>query len=304
MYVQSLIDIELFVNVIEAESLTKGAERSYMSLPAASIRMKALEERLGTKLLYRTSQGVSPTPAGQTFLHHGVILLNQMKRLEGDLHEYGSGVKGQIRVLANTTCINEFLPSLLSGYLASHPDITIDLEEHLSPKIVHALSEGIADVGIVAGNVPTTGLETRPFRQYRMVVITSLGHPLSDRESISLEEALEFEYVGLLQGDRNHACIREVAYAINKPLKTRIQVSNFEVLCTMVAANVGIGVISSSAAQRYARNVPISVIPITDSWAVRDSRVCVRSLEDLPLFIKDLFDILVNAEVEEPLAVA
>jgi DNA-binding transcriptional LysR family regulator len=297
MYVPSLIDIELFVNIIEAESLTKGAEKSCMSLPAASIRMKALEERLGAKLLCRTSQGITPTPAGQTFLHHGVLVLNQMKCLEGDLHEYASGVRGQIRVFANTTCINEFLPSLLSEYLASHPDITINLEEHLSPKIVHALSDGIADVGIVAGDVPTTGLEARPFRQYRMVVITSLSHPLSDRESISLEEALDFEYVGLL-----HGCIRDAAYAVNKPLKTRIQVSNFEILCSMVAANVGIGILSSSAAQRFSRNVPLSIIPITDSWAKRDSRVCVRSLEELPLFVKDLFDLLVNAEA--PVAVS
>ena len=57
-----LPDIKLFVNIAEANSLTRGAERSHMSLPAASIRIKNLEEGLGVKLLYRTSQGVTLTP--------------------------------------------------------------------------------------------------------------------------------------------------------------------------------------------------------------------------------------------------
>ena len=68
-----LPDIKLFVNIAEANSLTRGAERSHMSLPAASIRIKNLEEGLGVKLLYRTSQGIatgravppSPAPRGR-----------------------------------------------------------------------------------------------------------------------------------------------------------------------------------------------------------------------------------------------
>lgn len=302
MFVPSLIDIELFVNIVEAKSLTGGAERSYLSLPAASIRIKTLEERLGAKLLSRTNQGITLTPAGQTFFKNGVAVLGQMSRLEGDLREYASGVKGLIRVFANTTCINEFLPPFITSYLASCPDVTINLEEHMSPEIVHALSDGIADIGIVAGEVSRTGLESRPFRQYSMVVITSFDHPLVGRESISLEEAFEYDYVGLVQGSKSHSCISQVAYTINKPLRIRIQVSNFEVLATMVAANLGLGILSESAARRYAKSMPISVIPITDSWAERESYVCVRNLKELPLFGRELFNLLANAEVSAAVA--
>jgi DNA-binding transcriptional LysR family regulator len=295
MYIPTLTDIELFVNVVEAASLTRGAEKSFMSLPAASIRMKTLEERLGAKLLSRTSQGITVTPAGQTFLEHAVVVLNQMKCMEGDLSKFASGVKGHVRFFANTTCVNEFLPPLLTEFLGTHPDISVNLEEHLSPKIAHALSDGIADIGVVVGSELTTGLEARPFRQYRMVVVTSLNHPLGGRESITLEEALAFEYIGLLQGSSNHTCIRQAAYSINKPLKCRIQVCNFEVLCSMVLADVGIGILSDATAQRYAKRMPISVIPITDSWALHESFICVRGLEELPPFTRDLFDILVDA---------
>ena len=70
-----LPDIRLFVNIAEANSLTRGAERSHMSLPAASIRIKNLEEGLGVKLLYRTSQGVTLTPPGQAFMHHARLVV-------------------------------------------------------------------------------------------------------------------------------------------------------------------------------------------------------------------------------------
>jgi DNA-binding transcriptional LysR family regulator len=297
MYIPSLVDIELFVNIAEAKSLTRGAERSFLSLPAASIRIKTLEERLGTKLLSRTSQGITLTPAGQTFWTHGITVLSQMKQLEGELREYANGVKGFIRVFANTTCINEFLPPIITPYLASCSDVTINLEEHTSPEIVHALTDGIADIGIVAGDIPRSGIEVRPFRQYSMVLITSLDHPLVGRESITLEEAFEHDYVGLLQGSKSHYCISQVAYMINKPIKIRIQVCNFEVLATMVAANVGVGILSEPAARRYARTMPISIVPITDRWAVRDSYVCVRSLKELPLFGKELFNLLASPEI-------
>lgn len=302
MCIPSLVDIELFVNIAEAKSLTGGAERSSLSLPAASIRMKTLEERLGTKLLCRTSQGITLTPAGQTFWNHGVGVLSQMKRLEGELREYASGVKGLSRVFANTTCINEFLPPIITPYLASNPDVTINLEEHTSPEIIHALSDGVADIGIVAGDIPLTGIEARPFRRYCMVAITSLGHPLAGRESVTLKEVFDYEYVGLLQGSKSHYCINQVAYAMNKRLKVRIQVCNFEVLATMVASNVGVGVLSESAARRYAKTMPISVVPISDRWAVRDSYVCARNLKELPAFGKELFELLAGAEVSAAVA--
>ena len=63
-----LVDLRLMVHIADANSMTRGAELSFISLPAASTRIKNLEESIGTKLLYRTSQGVTLTPPGQAFV--------------------------------------------------------------------------------------------------------------------------------------------------------------------------------------------------------------------------------------------
>jgi DNA-binding transcriptional LysR family regulator len=293
-----LIDLRLFVNIAKANSLTKGAEFSYMSLPAASVRIKTMEERLGTKLLYRTSHGVTLTPAGQAFLHHGINVLHQLEHLEGDLREYAAGVRGHVRIFANTTSITEFLPKVLSKYLVQHPDINIDLREHLSPEIVRAVSEETADIGIIAGNVPTAGLEVTPLRSDRMVLITSANHVLATRDEIGFSEALDYEYVGLEQGSASHAFMSQAAHALNRTVRARIHVGNFEALCSMVEANVGIGMLPQSAAMRYAKTMNFHVIPLTDSWAVRDIRLCVRSLGKLPIFARELVQLLIDDRTE------
>ncbi len=288
-----LPDIKLFVNIAEANSLTRGAERSHMSLPAASIRIKNLEEGLGVKLLYRTSQGVTLTPPGQAFMHHARLVMQQLTDLRGDLAEYVNGSRGHVRIFANTTAITEFLPALLPKFLASHPDVNVDLKERLSNDIVRAVTEGKVDVGIVAGNVRTEGLEILPFQEDRLVLVTSKSHPLASRERIEFSEALSYDFVGMLEASAIHAFLAQAANDLNRQIKIRIQVGNFEAACRMIEANVGIGVVPHSAASRHAGSMGIHMVELSDEWAIRKLQICLRSMQSLPLFARELVELLV-----------
>ena len=288
-----LVDLRLFVNIAEMNSLTRGAERSHMSLPAASMRVKNLEDSLGTKLLYRASHGVTLTPPGQALLHHALQMQRQMEHLCSDLQEYAGGVKGHIRLFANTTAITEFLPSVLSQFLATHAKVNVDLRERLSPSIVRAVSDGTADIGIVAGNVRTEGLEVLPYRQDHLILVCARTHPLSQRVSIDFEETLALDYVCLPEASAIHSFLLEAANRAHKRLQLRIQVGNFEAMCRMIAANVGIGILPESSARRHARTSDIHLVKLTDKWALRDLKICVRSLELLPSFARRLVELIV-----------
>ena len=113
-------------------------------------------------MLYRASNGVTLTPPGQVLLQHALDMQRQMEHLCSDLQEYAQGVKGHVRLFANTTAITEFLPGVLSRFLASHRNVNVDLRERLSPSIVRAVTDGAADIGIVAGNVRTEGSSSCP----------------------------------------------------------------------------------------------------------------------------------------------
>ena len=178
------------VRVAEANSLTKGAEASFISLPAASTRIKNLEESIGAKLLNRHSQGVTLTPPGQAFVHRARLVLGQIEHLRGDLQEYASGIKGHLRVYANTTSLSEFLPEVLRRYLATHPDVNIDLQEKLSNEIVRAVIDGKTDIGIVAGSVNTESLQTIAYRSDSLVLVVPQGHAVAELPSLPLRDAL------------------------------------------------------------------------------------------------------------------
>lgn len=288
-----LVDLKLFVYIAEENSLTRAAVRAHMSLPAASMRIKNLEQSIGIKLLNRETQGITLRPPGQAFLHHARQVLNQLENLRGDLQEYTRGVKGHVRVLANTTAMTEFLPAVLRSFLVTHPDVNIDLRERLSGDIVRAVSEGTTDIGIVADSVRTEGLHVLPYRSDRLVLATAATHPLANEKSVSFADTLEHDYIVLHEGSAIHSFLTHAAGELRLPLKMRIQVSSFETVCRMIEANVGIGILPESAAQRHAKTLAIRIVQLNDVWAARNLVICVQDLEALPVFARELVDCLV-----------
>jgi DNA-binding transcriptional LysR family regulator len=288
-----LVDVRLFVNIAEANSLTQGAESSHLSVPSASTRIKNIEDRIGTKLLYRSTHGVSLTPAGQCFLRHARSVLQELEQLWSGLQEFSQGVRGHLRIFASTTSTTEFLPSVLRKYLAEHPLVNVEVREYLSQDIVRAVMDGTTDIGIVADLVRTDGLQVLPYRRYRLLLATPVDHPLANCKAVSFEKTLDFDYVGFAQAGSMHAFLRDAANRLNKRLRTRIEVGNFEALCRMVESNVGIGVVPETAAHRHAKTMKIRLIELSDDWAVRNMQICVRDLAALPAFGRDLIDLLI-----------
>ncbi|SCU88758.1 Transcriptional regulator, LysR-family [Cupriavidus necator] len=289
-----LVDLKLFTHIAEAQSLTGGAQRSHLSLAAASTRIKNLEEHVGVKLLSRSSQGVKVTGAGETLLAHARRVLRQLEQLSGDLQEYAAGVKGHVRVFANTTAMSEFLPAVLRSYLVSHPDVTIDMHERLSPDIVRAVQEGMVDIGIIAGNVRTEGLEVMPYRRDRLVLATALSHPLAERGSVDFIDTLDYDFIGLPEASAIHNFLLRAATDLQRTLRWRVQVSNFETACRMIEANVGVGVLPETTASRHAKTMALRIVQLNDEWAERKLQVCVADLGALPLFARKLVDLLVE----------
>jgi DNA-binding transcriptional LysR family regulator len=289
-----LIDLRLMVRVAEANSLTRGAEASHISLPAASTRIRNLEDSIGAKLLYRTSQGVTLTPPGQALVQHARLVLGQIENLRGDLQQYAQGIKGHLRVFANTTALGEFLPPVLKTYLLTHRDVNIDLHERMSLDTVRAVSEGKTDIGIVAGSVRTENLEVMPYREDHLVLVLPHGHQLATGEPVAFAQSLDYDHVCLGETSAIQSFLRQECDQQHRRMQIRIQVGSFETGCRMIEAGVGVGIVPRSAARRHAQTMQITLVPLLDPWAVRAQLICVRSLAALPSFARDLVDLLVQ----------
>ena len=286
-----LFDLKLFAFVAEARSLTRGADKACISLAAASTRIKQMEESVGAKLLHRTAQGVNLTAVGQALLYHAKLVLQQMEHLRCDMQDFGKGVKGHVRVFANTTSITEYLPEKLAGFLTEHPNIRVDLREYLSEEIVRAVTGGEADIGLIAGDVYSQDFDTRPFGRNRLILVTPKGHPLvSNKKPVAFAQTLDEQHIGLHHSSAIYRFLVRKAESTGSGYNPRIQVSSFEAICRMIEAGVGIGIVPASSAERHAKVMKLALLELSDAWADRELKVVTRNRELLPHAARALFD--------------
>ncbi len=283
-------DLSLFRHVVEAGSITQGAARAHLALAAASTRIRNMEDAIGAPLLIRNRQGVTPTQAGRTLLQHARTILSQAERLREDLGAYSGGFFSQVRILSNTNALTEFLPDVLSSFLTAHPHVSIDLEERLSDEIVGLIGEGVGDIGIVAGTVDTSRLETFPFRSDRFVLVTARDHPLARRDKIAFAEVLDYDFVGLDRASALQRFLADKASRIGRPLKLRVQLRSFDAVCRLVERNAGIGIVPETTVRWAERSMAIKAVDLTDTWALRDLTICVRDVTQLSSFARQLVE--------------
>ena len=283
-------DLSLFRHVVEAGSITQGAARANLALAAASTRIRNMEDAIGAPLLIRNRQGVTLTQAGRTLLQHARTILAQAERLREDLGAYSGGFFSQVRILSNTNALTEFLPDVLSPFLAEFPHVSVDLEERLSDEIVGLIGEGVGDIGIVAGTVDTSRLVTYPFRSDRFVLVVSRDHPLARREKAAFADVLDYDFVGLDRASALQRFLADKASRIGRPLKLRVQLRSFDGVCRLVERNAGIGIVPETTVRWAARSMAIKAVDLTDTWAVRDLTICVRDVAALSPFARQLVE--------------
>ncbi|WP_458377953.1 LysR substrate-binding domain-containing protein [Pseudomonas fluorescens] len=287
-----LTDLRLYLNILDTGNITAGAARSHLSLAAASARIRAMEASLGIDFLERGRRGVTPTPAGKALAQHARLLLQHADRLQQDLAEYAKGVKGQVRLLCNTTAITEYLPEVLADFLCRHPNLDIDLQELPSARITHALRQGAADLGIVSDAVDTHALETLPFRDDPLVLIMPPDHPLANGATPNFSDTLHHDYVGLNANSALAVYLEEQALHAGMRLQIRIRAEGFDGVMRMVARGAGLAIVPLAAIQRRAVDQSFKRFALQEDWAQRKLLLCARSFTGLPGYARALLDAL------------
>ncbi len=287
-----LTDLRLYVATANEGNLTRAAAQRHLSLAAASARVKALEVQAGLPLLYREARGVRLTPAGEAFLHHARGVLRQADQLRREMQDYSGGLRGHVRLFANTTAVTDFLPEILPAFLNANPQVNVDLQEKPNAEIARGVLDGSADLGIVAGQIDTLGLRAIHFSTDHLVLVVPRGHRLARRKRIDFAQTLDEDAVGMQEGSTIQTFLAQVTEKLGKPLKLRIQLSSFDAMCRMIGAGVGVGVVPESAARRNLVPMNLVQIELNDAWAVRERYVLVRDGESLPAYAQSLIDTL------------
>ncbi|MBH1966074.1 MAG: LysR family transcriptional regulator [Comamonadaceae bacterium] len=287
-----LTSLQLFVAVCELGSIGRTAEREFIAASAISKRLADLEEALGTSLLYRHTRGVDLTPAGENLLHHARSVLFSLEKMQGELSEYADGVRGHVRMHASISAIVQFLPEDLGAFSNRHPQVKIDLEEHLSSEVVRAVQEGAADLGICNASALSHGgpLQSRPYREDHLSLIVPSGHPLAERESIDFMETLEFDHVGLHANSSLYLAMHHAAGDAGRSIKLRIRITSLDAMCRMIDNGLGVGVMPERAFGLMHGVGDLRGVPLTNEWAARQISLVARDFDSLPVTARALVE--------------
>ena len=289
-----LTDLQLFIHIAESSSITAGARMAHLALPSASARVRGMEEALNVPLLQRGRRGAEPTQAGRTLLQHARTITRQVEDMHADLAQFATGLKGQVRLLCNTSAMTEFLPDALAAFLAAHPQLSINLEERLSRDIVQAVADGAADIGIVSDAVDHAALQTFPFRDDPLVLVMARSHPLArqlkNRRQMVFADALEHDFIGLAGDSAFQQNANEQAARLGRRIHCKIRLRSFEAICRMAASGAGVAVLPETAARRSPD--PLRVVKLSDEWADRKLLICVRDEAALPGYARELMAVL------------
>jgi DNA-binding transcriptional LysR family regulator len=279
-----LVDLRLVLNVADAGNITHGAARSGLALASASERIRDMERELGAPLFERRRRGVTLTPAGLALVRHARQVTQQLEVMRGELADFAKGLRGRVRVLSNTAATLEFLPPLLGSFLAGHPQVDVEIEERPSPEIVRGVARGRAEIGIVADAVDAAAeLETFPFAEDQLVLVTPRAHPLAQRRRLAFRDALAHDFLGLPDGNALQEHLANQAARLGATLRLRVRLPGFDAVCRLVESGIGVAVVSRTAALRCRRTMAIAVVPLGDSWARRRLRLCVKDERALPV---------------------
>ncbi|MDF2464052.1 MAG: LysR family transcriptional regulator [Ramlibacter sp.] len=296
-----LTSLQLFVAVCELGSIGRAAEREFIAASAVSKRLSDLEATLETALLYRHTRGVDLTPAGESLLHHARSVLFSLEKMQAELSDYADGVRGHVRVHANISAIVQFLPEDLGDFCREHPQVKIDLEEHLSSEIVRAVQEGAADLGICNTRILASGheLQVQPYRHDELVLIVPRGHALARRKSVQFVQTLDYDHVGLHANSSIYLAMREAAAAEDRTIKLRIHVTGLDAMCRMIHNGLGVGVMPRRAFELMHGVGNLECVQLTDAWARRSIDLVARDFSTLPVTGRLLVQHLA-ARVDEP----
>ena len=271
-----LTSLRLFEAAVRLGSLSAASAEANIAISAVSRRIADLEHQFGTRLLYRDIRGVEPTPAGQVLAGHARNLLRLAERVGEDMSQFSDGARGLVRVAANPSAVNQFLPDLFSRFRAQAPEIRFDVSEGVSTDIVREVQEGHVDIGIFAASVAHEGVQAFPFRTDSLCVVVPAGHRLAGCGSLALRALFDEPHIGLEDGSSLFAQVCQRAEEAGHPLSVAFRVRSFEAVRRMAAAGLGVGILPQAVASPYAEVDGIAVIPLSEDWSCRPLLVGVR----------------------------
>ena len=256
----------VFHAVAEEGSVSRGAGRLCVSQPAVSKQISELERSLGVRLFDRLPKGVRLTEAGQMLNSHARRLFAIEAEAERSVAEWKGLERGRLRIGSSLTIGVYLMPKLLIAFHQQYPGVTVDLEIANTETIQSRLQEFAFDISFTEGFAETPGLEAIVFAKDELIAIAAPTHPLAkSTEPVTAEQLCGETFVRRETGSGTWAVVeRALAERSLRIASIAMSVGTTETLKPIVAAGIGVAIVSRLAVETELAAGTLVQIPLTD----------------------------------------
>src|SRR6201986_682365 len=174
--------LRVFREVANQASFRRAAEVLYVTQPAVTQQIKALEEELGSRLFDRSGGKVRLTAAGEVLLRHAGEAEATLSRAIEEIGSLEGEVRGALRVAASTTIAQYVLPRLQAEFARQHQGVRLELESANTQHVVEAVANGDAPIGLIEGPAHNQELVVERWFEDELVLVYPGGHELGEEE--------------------------------------------------------------------------------------------------------------------------
>jgi DNA-binding transcriptional LysR family regulator len=256
----------VFRAVAEQLSFRKAAEELYLTQPAVTFQIKALEEDLGVQLFDRAGAHVALTPAGTALLKRANQARALLAEAEQEIAALTGDLAGELTLGVSTTISQYVLPRILRAFAKEYPRCRFSVISGNTEHIVKALEEQRVALGLIEGPARSRAVSCAAFMEDELVLIAPAAHEWADAESIS---CAELAAAPLLMREHGSGTRHVVEMALErcglkgKALHVAMELDSTEAIKSAVEAGLGVGFVSRWALAKDVRlGRQIRVIPV------------------------------------------
>lgn len=271
--------LENFMAIYAAQNMHVAAERKGISQPALTKSLKLLEADLGTELFVRTSRGVEATPAGH-LLHRYACEIDQQARFAGmDLPELANQLKGRLQIGVGPVLAATIFPSVIVEFHKLFPAMNVAIETGISNRLAEGLLRNEHDIIVAARPEESLGddIHTHAVFSSDMVAICRKGHPLLDRQPVSIRDLAAYERIGFI-GDREFEKKSGRIFGPHaETMQPHIETTSMAIMFGILAATDYFAIVSDVLLPRVERDGLSSLATDHDLWRIDIEMMCKRS---------------------------
>jgi DNA-binding transcriptional LysR family regulator len=243
----NLSQLKAFLAVAQDRSFSRAAEKLYLTQPAVSKQIQALEEALGMRLFDRVGRSILLTQAGNILHDHAHIAFQTLEEARETINQLRGLQRGHLRISAASTIGTYMLPQPLGELKAQFPGIEISLAITNKARVVQQVLSHEVELGFVGPPVEPAELEMEEYLLDELVLIMAPTHRLAQEESVGVAELVEEVFILREQGSGTREIMEEELGRVRVSLKKAMELGSTEAIKQAVAANLGVSIVSKFA---------------------------------------------------------